>query len=193
MTSNQRAEITLASGFISSLWQCICEGLLLWKVRGTSYHISSCDHRWYIIQDSDCVYMRLHSDWSAELQRKPSIWRTTRYACAAMATARWGRKMASHVQCVCVCVETQSARWQPHTDIVDVQKSDCDEKNCSDFISQSAPLPWHHSVAVRLLQRLLHGVCGLTDRCEQRWKQLDAEWNHVGSLLSFKQTNTSSF
>lgn len=39
---------------------------------------------------------------------------------------------------VCVC-----ARSQPHTDIVDVQKSDCDEKNCSDFISQSAPLPWH--------------------------------------------------
>lgn len=51
--------------------------------------------------------------------------------------------MASHMQCVCVCAETQSARSQPHTDIVDVQKSDCDEKNCSDFISQSAPLPWH--------------------------------------------------
>lgn len=105
-----------------------------------SYHVSTCeaDHRWYIIQD--CVYMRVRSDWSAELQRKLSIWRTTRYACAAMATARWGRKMASHMQCVCVC-----ARSQPHTDIVDVQKSDCDEKNCSDFISQSAPLPWHPS------------------------------------------------
>lgn len=49
----------------------------------------------------------------------------------------------SRAVCVCVCVETQSARSQPHTDIVDVQKSDCDEKNCSDFISQSAPLPWH--------------------------------------------------
>lgn len=49
-----------------------------------------------------------------------------------------GRWLLTCSVCVCVC-----ARSQPHTDIVDVQKSDCDEKNCSDFISQSAPLPWH--------------------------------------------------
>lgn len=88
---------------------------------------------------------------------------TLRIRAVTMATARWGRKMSSHVQCVCVCVWKHSQRGRSLTPTSSTCKNQIVMKRTAVTSFPRVPLcPGILSVAVHLLQRVRHGVCGLT-------------------------------